>query len=183
MWSTGLESPCNSLHTWLALHGAFKTHTVAQTTKFSLTSFSLTSFICSCVRHKFTSFPLTSFICSCVRHKLTSFLDKEPCSKAGHANAFEPKENLFVCPAVKENLTSPFSSVVPLFKLMLERCRQEKFALPNTQANKACEGKLSGKDMFIVHTIKESYKGTCQGKRDRVIMIELIITRCVWLSL
>ena len=38
--------------------------------------------------------------------------------------------------------------------------------LYTARAIKTCQGKLLGKNLFIVHTSKESYKGTCKGKLD-----------------
>ena len=45
---------------------------------------------------------------------------------------------------------------------------QGKLVQLYTRAIKTCQGKLLGKNLFIVHTSKECYQGTCQGKLGRL---------------
>ena len=105
------------------------------------------------------------------------FLDKEPCSKAGHANfwtRFLVKEKLVnLCRTheqikliAKENYSSRLCGALS----------QGKLVQLYTRAIKTCQGKLLEKNLFIVHTSKESYQGTCQGKLDRLHVRGLICT-------
>ena len=45
---------------------------------------------------------------------------------------------------------------------------QGKLVQLYTRAIKTCQGKLLEKNLFIVHTSKESYQGACQGKLCRL---------------
>ena len=136
--------PMNLFPNWIPMFSVFWEDLIpAQTTKFSLTSFSLTRFICLSVQHKLTRFSLTSFICLSVQHKLTRFsLTSFICLCVQHKlTSFSLTS--FICLCVQHKLTR-FSLTRSLLV--------QKLAMPADQLNAKIGKLLSWKLQIAIRT-------------------------------
>ena len=112
-------------------------------------------------------FSLTSFICSCVQHKLTKFsLDRQPCSKAGHASFWTRKNlSIYLCTRheqiklVKENLvacTGVFKTTFEAITLHTLYIFLVKSVLPSIILARIIHNKILARiihDKILVHYI------------------------------